>query len=86
MTQRKPVRTTRLSSGPTGRNVRETRTGGRFAFFRETWSEYKKVVWPSRRDIVRLTLIVIVLTVILGLILGGIDLGFTRLIDFIGGS
>jgi preprotein translocase subunit SecE len=72
-------------SRPGGRVAMESRPGGRFAFFREAWSEYKKVVWPSRRDTVRLTAIVVVISVTLGLILGGIDFGFTRLIDILAG-
>ncbi|MBI2854581.1 MAG: preprotein translocase subunit SecE [Chloroflexi bacterium] len=57
-----------------------------FAFIGEMISEFKKVVWPSRRELVRLTLIVIAITVALGLILGGIDFVFTRLITLLGGS
>ena len=80
--RRKPVRVVR----PVGRTASEARAGGRFAFFRETWSEYRKVVWPTRRDTVRLTGIVIALTITLGIILGGIDYGFARLVEFIGGA
>ena len=80
--RRKPVRAVH----PIGRTGVEAKTSGRFTFFRETWSEYRKVVWPTRRDVVRLTTIVIILTITLGIILGGIDYGFTRLIEFFGGG
>jgi preprotein translocase subunit SecE len=60
--------------------------GGVVSFVTETWAEFKKVVWPTRRELIRLTLIVIVITSGLGLILGGIDYGFSRLITILGGT
>ena len=56
------------------------------SFFTDTWAEFKKVVWPTRKETVRLTIIVIIITTGLGLILGGIDLAFTKLIGIIGGA
>ncbi len=60
----------------------------RFNFFRDIYDELKKVTWPSRRDIIRLTVMVIVVCAVVGLFLGAIDFGFTELIRrvFIGGS
>lgn len=37
--------------------------------FRETRSELKKVVWPTREETIRLTIVVLVISVIIGLIL-----------------
>lgn len=45
-------------------------------FFRDTWSELKKVVWPSRKQATNLTIIVIGVSAAVGLLLGAIDLGF----------
>lgn len=45
-------------------------------FFRDTWSELKKVVWPSRKQATNLTIIVIAISAAVGLLLGAIDLGF----------
>lgn len=42
-------------------------------FFKETYDELTKVVWPSRAEIFRLTAIVILLSVIMGLYIGGLD-------------
>ena len=64
----------------------EAKRKGPLVFFGELISEFKKVVWPPRRELLRLTLMVIVITVILGALLGGIDYGFTHLITFIGGG
>jgi preprotein translocase subunit SecE len=36
---------------------------------RETRSELKKVVWPTREETIRLTIVVLVISVIIGLIL-----------------
>ncbi len=37
--------------------------------FRETRSELRKVVWPTREETTRLTIVVIVISLIIGLIL-----------------
>jgi preprotein translocase SecE subunit len=44
-------------------------------------SELKKVVWPSRYDVWHLTVVVVIVTVLIGAVLGGIDMGFSQLID-----
>jgi len=50
----------------------------RFAFVRDIIDELKKVTWPTRRDAIRLTLMVIAVCVVVGIFLGAIDLGFTE--------
>lgn len=81
MAQRRP-----LKAASAGAGVQTARTRGIASFFRETWSEFKKVVWPTRNETVRLTAIVIAITAALGLILGGIDLVFLKLVGFLGGT
>ena len=56
-------------------------------YFGEIVNELKKVVWLTRREVVYLTGLVIIVTVITGIILGSLDYGFTQLIGkvFIGG-
>ena len=44
-------------------------------------AELKKVVWLSRREVIYLTTIVLIATGIIGLILGVLDYGFSRLIN-----
>ncbi|MCS7206330.1 MAG: preprotein translocase subunit SecE [Dehalococcoidia bacterium] len=46
-------------------------------FLAETWAELKKVTWPSREDIVRLTFIVLALSAAVGVALGVVDLVFS---------
>lgn len=50
-------------------------------FLSDVISELRKVVWPTREDVVYLTFVVVVITVILGAVLGLIDIGFAWLID-----
>lgn len=50
-------------------------------FGREAVDELKKVTWPTRSEIIRLTLSVIVISVIVGVFLGGIDLLLTKFIE-----
>ncbi len=59
----------------------------RFRFIGDTIAELKKVVWLTRREIVYLTGLVLVVAVTMGIILGVIDYGFTRLVNdlFLGG-
>ncbi|MBI2867058.1 MAG: preprotein translocase subunit SecE [Chloroflexi bacterium] len=52
-----------------------------FRYFRDVWGELKRVVWPTREDTWRLTIMVIVLSVIVGAILAAFDVGFAELID-----
>ena len=59
----------------------------RFTFFADIVGELRKVVWPTRQETTRLTLIVIGLCVVMGLILGAVDYGFSELVAkvFLGG-
>ena len=62
------------------------RSGPRFRFIGEIIAELKKVVWLTKREAAYLTALVLIVAVIVGLVLGAIDYGFTSLVDlFIGG-
>ena len=52
-------------------------------FVKEALAELKKVVWPTKEQVVRLTLVVIVVSVIAGLLMGGLDFIFTKLLALI---
>lgn len=49
------------------------------SFFKETIAELRKVTWPTRREATRLTILVIIISVVVGLALGAVDLGLTQL-------
>ncbi len=53
----------------------------------EIISELKKVVWLTRREVIYLTFLVLVVAITAGLILGAFDYGFARLVEelFLGG-
>ncbi len=57
------------------------RSGSRFRFIGETIAELKKVVWLTRRETIYLTLLVLIVAITAGLVLGGIDFGFSRLVN-----
>jgi preprotein translocase subunit SecE len=52
-------------------------------FLRETQDELKKVTWPTRQEVVRLTLVVITVSLVVGLFLGILDFSFTKLLGLI---
>ncbi len=59
---------------------------GRIALFiRQVLAELKKVVWPTREQLVTYTAVVIVFVTILALVVSALDLGFTKLVLFIFG-
>ncbi len=51
----------------------------RLKFFGEVISELRKAVWPTRQEATRLTIMVIVVAVAMGLFLGAVDYGFTQM-------
>ena len=52
-------------------------------FFKESYSELKKVVWPSREDVSGSTRVVIVSTIIFAVVLGVVDFLLLIGIDFL---
>ena len=71
----------------THNTVTTKRSGSRFKFISETITELKKVVWLTRRQLIYLTALVLVASLISGLVLGVVDYGFSRLVNdlFLGG-
>ncbi|HQK83340.1 MAG TPA: preprotein translocase subunit SecE [Atribacter sp.] len=49
-------------------------------YFKDAWSEFKKVTWPNRKELMSSTLTVLVVVVIFAVFLGVIDLILTALI------
>ena len=49
-------------------------------FFREVNIETKKVVYPSREELIGSTWVVIVTVIVISLFLGVVDLGLTKLV------
>ena len=51
--------------------------------FKNMWHELRKVTWPSRQDVVKYSLIVLVFLVFMGVVIGLLDLGSTALVKAI---
>ncbi|HKC05119.1 MAG TPA: preprotein translocase subunit SecE [Patescibacteria group bacterium] len=52
-------------------------------FFSEVRVELSKVTWPKRDEVIRLTLIVFLVSGIIGAYVGGLDYLFTRLLTLV---
>ena len=50
-------------------------------FLKEVRLEIRKVNWPSRDETIRYTLIVVAMSVVVAVYLGGVDLIFTTLLN-----
>lgn len=86
-TRTRPARKTTKGARP-GR-PRDQRTGNPFValarFIREVVGEMRKVLWPTRRELVIYTIAVIIFVSVMIAIVGGLDFGFARLILFVFG-
>ncbi len=70
-----PARPAMPLAGAGGRRGR----GNPLDFVRDVRSELRKVAWPSQRETINLTAVVIAFSVAVGLFLGGIDYVFQEL-------
>lgn len=52
-------------------------------FLKEVREELVKVVWPTRDEVIRLTLTVVLISLIVGLLLGGLDFLLTKLLELV---
>jgi preprotein translocase subunit SecE len=49
------------------------------AYLREVRGELKKVTWPSKNDLIKTTIAVLVISLFFGIYLFGVDFIFTRI-------
>jgi preprotein translocase SecE subunit len=49
----------------------------------ESWAELKKVAWPTRETVIRLTLLVIAVSVAVGIYISVLDRLFNSLLDLV---
>ena len=50
-------------------------------FVREVMAEFRKVTWPSRQELINSTVVVITVTVVVALFLGGVDIVLARVVE-----
>jgi preprotein translocase subunit SecE len=53
------------------------------AIFKGITDELKKVEWPKRQEALHLTLVVVILSFLIGVYIGVLDLGFTKLLTIL---
>ena len=86
-----PVQNRRTSSGsevaraikPSGRSFQPAFLAKTMQFLREVRVELKKVTWPSRKETLASTAVVIVIVIIISAFLGLVDMGLSNLIRFV---
>jgi preprotein translocase subunit SecE len=52
-------------------------------FFKEVRSELKKVVWPTRKQLINNTLTVLLSCLIIGAIIWAADIGLAKIVDMV---
>ena len=50
-------------------------------YFKDSFAELGKVTWPNRSQIISLTTIVIVFSLVVSSFIGAVDWGFSRVIE-----
>ncbi len=51
--------------------------------FKNMWHELKKVTWPTKKDLINYTCIVLLFMVFMGVVIGLLDMGASRLVTAI---
>jgi preprotein translocase subunit SecE len=77
--------TTTPAKAPVGKGKRPGRLGRVSLFFRETAGEMKKVVYPTRHEIINYTAVVLVFVTAVVLIVSALDYGFTKAVLWVFG-
>jgi len=52
-------------------------------YFRDLKAEFKKIVWPSKKQIINNTLVVIVVVVVLGALIAALDSVLALIVQFV---
>jgi len=52
-------------------------------YIEESYSELKKVTWPTREQVRNLTVLVFAISAAVGIFISAVDFGFTEIIKFL---
>jgi preprotein translocase SecE subunit len=52
-------------------------------YFEESWAELRKVAWPTRETVIRLTLLVFGVSIAVGLYIFALDRVFNTVLDLV---
>jgi preprotein translocase subunit SecE len=55
-------------------------------FFREVVAELRKVIWPTRKELLTYTTVVVIFVTVMVAIVAGLDVGFARAVEFVFGQ
>ena len=72
-----------VGSNPACPDFKEINMAKVVQFIKESKAELKKVVWPTKEDVFSSIKVVIISTVIIAVVLGALDLGFSELFRLI---
>ncbi len=50
-------------------------------FIKESYTELRKVTWPSRQEVINYTVTVIFISIVVAVFLGALDMGFSSVIE-----
>ncbi len=56
---------------------------GPITFLKQARAELSKVIWPTRAETIKLTLVVIGISVATGIFIGGLDIFFVKLTELL---
>jgi|TARA_B100000745_G_scaffold278276_1_gene209238 preprotein translocase subunit SecE len=62
--------------------VSKNRFGNISRSIKEIYAELGRVTWPTKEETTRLSIIVVSISIVIGLFLGVIDMGFSKIIAF----
>ena len=62
--------------------VSKNRFGNISRSIKEIYAELGRVTWPTKEETTRLSIIVVSISIVIGLFLGVIDMGFSKIIPF----
>ena len=51
-------------------------------FLKEVKAELKQVTWPAKKEVIKLTGMVVAISLIVGVYIGALDFIFTKLVEF----
>jgi preprotein translocase subunit SecE len=79
-----------VSSSKSGTTVAKKRSGNPFArlgrFVREVVAELRKVIYPTRKELITYTIVVVVFVTIVTSIVAGLDFGFAKAVLYVFGD
>lgn len=52
-----------------------------FKYLREVKIELSKVIWPKASEVIKLTALVLIVSLVVGIYVGALDFGFTKLLE-----